>query len=322
MSDAYLYENARVKSLETKLVTQQQLQRLLDASSKEEAFKLLIEFGIGGGINVEDNDFDSLFDQEEKIVASLMRELNSSGSFDAILLLNDYHNLKACIKGLVMKTEPQGLMGEGLYSIDAINAAVKGDSKSLRDGMLNAIKRVEEVIATENVNPRSIDVTVDKAMYEDIFDILSRGDKMLKEYFINKVDYANILTYLRCNKWKLNVEFFKDSFIPGASITEGFFVDCYPLGIEEIKKQLKFTDYANIVESINEESFVTYEVTVDNKLLKKFRNERSEMFSSAPILGYHFGRLSDIKVMKLIVSGIKNKVPTELIRSRMRDLYA
>ena len=53
MSEAYLYENARVKSLENRLIVGQQLQRLLEASSKEEAFKLLVEFGIGGGINVE-----------------------------------------------------------------------------------------------------------------------------------------------------------------------------------------------------------------------------------------------------------------------------
>ena len=78
MSEAYLYENARVKSLENRLIVGQQLQRLLEASSKEEAFKLLVEFGIGGGINVEGTDFDALFEAEEKSIASLMRELNIS----------------------------------------------------------------------------------------------------------------------------------------------------------------------------------------------------------------------------------------------------
>ena len=109
MSDAYLFENARVKSLETKLIVAQQLQRLLEATSKEDAFKLLVEFGIGGGVNTEGLDFDALFNAEEKNIASLMRELNISHDFDAILLINDYHNLKACIKAFIMKAFMQAL---------------------------------------------------------------------------------------------------------------------------------------------------------------------------------------------------------------------
>ena len=150
MSEAYLYENARVKSLENKLIVGQQLQRLLEASSKEEAFKLLVEFGIGGGINVEGTDFDALFEAEEKNISSLMRELNISHSFDAILLTNDYHNLKSCIKAVATKQEPTGLMSEGLATIDDIKAGVNGDTKALRDGMIEAIKQVEKGISEEN----------------------------------------------------------------------------------------------------------------------------------------------------------------------------
>ena len=321
MSEAYLYENARVKSLENRLIVGQQLQRLLEASSKEEAFKLLVEFGIGGGINVEGTDFDALFEAEEKSIASLMRELNISHAFDAILLVNDYHNLKACIKALATKQEPSGLMSEGLASIDEIKAGVNGDTKALRDGMIEAIKQVEKGISEENVNPRAIDVAVDKAMYKDIFS-LEKGDELLKEYYIAKVDYSNILTFMRCKKLGLGLDFYKDSFIPGAKLDYEMFAGAFVSGTEELKKQIKYTDYSNIVEYMDESALVVFEVQVDNSLLSLFKGGRDEMFSSAPLLGYYFGRSSDLKVLKLIVSGIKNKVPSDLIKSRMRNLYA
>ena len=322
MSDAYLFENARVKSLETKLIVAQQMQRLLEATSKEDAFKMLVEFGIGGGVNVEGLDFDALFNAEENNIASLMRELNISHDFDAILLINDYHNLKACIKAFIMKKDVVGLMGEGITSVETIKAGVSGDNKALRDGMVEALKAVEKNIGEENVNPRSIDVIVDKAMYKDIFELLEKGDKLLREYFITKVDYANILTFMRCKKLGLPVEFFKDSFIPGATLSLDFFVESYAFGTEDLRKQIKYTDYATIVDYMNEDDLVGYEVKVDNTLLQIFKAQRDDMFTSAPVLGYYFGRQSDLKLMKLIVSGIKNKVPTELIRKRMRELYA
>ena len=322
MSDAYLFENARVKSLETKLIVAQQLQRLLEATSKEDAFKLLVEFGIGGGVNAEGLDFDTLFNAEEKNIASLMRELNISHDFDAILLINDYHNLKACIKAFIMKKEAVGLMGEGITSIESIKAGVSGDNKALRDGMVDALKLVEKNIGEENVNPRSIDVIVDKAMYKDIFELLEKGDKLLREYFIEKVDYANILTFMRCKKLNLPLDFFKDSYIPGAKLGLDMFVDSYAFGVDDLRKQIKYTDYATIVDYMLEDNLVGYEVKVDNTLLQIFKAERDDMFTSAPVLGYYLGRQSDLKLMKLIVSGIKNKVPTELIRNRMRELYA
>ena len=100
------------------------------------------------------------------------------------------------------------------------------------------------------------------------------------------------------------------------------FAGAFVSGTEELKKQIKYTDYSNIVEYMDESALVVFEVQVDNNLLSLFKGGRDEMFSSAPLLGYYFGRSSDLKVLKLIVSGIKNKVPSNLIKSRMRNLYA
>jgi hypothetical protein len=59
MSDKFIYQNARIKAIETRLLSLQQLQRLLDASSTSDVFKLLVESGFGQGVSAENGDFDS-----------------------------------------------------------------------------------------------------------------------------------------------------------------------------------------------------------------------------------------------------------------------
>ena len=70
------------------------------------------------------------------------------------------------------------------------------------------------------------------------------------------------------------------------------------------------------------DGMVRFETAVDNKITKLFKDNKYDMFSVAPIVGYYFGRLTEIKAVKLIVSAVKNNLDKNLLRQRTRDLYA
>jgi len=74
-----------------------------------------------------------------------------------------------------------------------------------------------------------------------------------------------------------------------------------------------------VADSLN---IVALEVSIDNDLLKMFRDEYNDMFSIAPIVNYYLTRRTEIKLTKLIVAGIKNHVDPAIIRERMREIYA
>ena len=76
MSDKFVFQNAKIKHMESKLLTSQSVQRLLDCAEKEDAFKVLLEMGFGSGIPVETNDFDTLFAHEEENAVALLKEFN------------------------------------------------------------------------------------------------------------------------------------------------------------------------------------------------------------------------------------------------------
>ena len=75
----------------------------------------------------------------------------------------------------------------------------------------------------------------------------------------------------------------------------------------------------SLVESGN---IVAFEKESDDALLKIWKDEASDMFSVAPIVSYYLTKKTELKNVKLIVAGIKNKVPEKTIKERMRELYA
>ncbi len=46
------------------------------------------------------------------------------------------------------------------------------------------------------------------------------------------------------------------------------------------------------------------------------------MFSVAPILGYYLAKLNEIKVIRVVLVCIKNGVPEDQMKKRVRELYA
>lgn len=60
----------------------------------------------------------------------------------------------------------------------------------------------------------------------------------------------------------------------------------------------------------------------ENALLKEWKDTDFDMFSIAPIVAYYLTKKTELKVVKLIVAGIKNHVDPQIIKERMRELYA
>ena len=112
MSYKFLYQNAQIKSRESKLLTQQGVQRLLDASDAKEASRALAELGFG----TDGENFDVVFKRAEEENVALLKEMNEGGALDAFLIENDYINLKILLKAYVAGTNAQTFAPNGLLT--------------------------------------------------------------------------------------------------------------------------------------------------------------------------------------------------------------
>ena len=318
MSEKFVYENARIKSLEVKLLTRQSIQRLIDCASQEAAFKTLTDMGLGVGSGATAGDFDALFAFEEAKNVALIKEFNVDGALDALLLTYDFLNLKLILKAQAMgkgATE-SGLVG--LKSFEELTEMTSLPEEKLTGEIGGAIKDVRAISASGKASPRAIDIAVDRRMFKAAK--AAAKDKILKQYFVLKIGGINLLSLLRAKKLGLDAAFFAEGYIEGGTPDVK---DVFDLPSDAILDAVKGSEfYEPFKKAFESLDVIAFEVAVDNILLSKVRAERDDMFSPAPILSYCLQKQTELKAAKLIVAGIRNGVDPAVIKERLRDVNA
>ena len=93
----YTYAVARIRALETSLLTNAVIEQLLACPTAEQALQLLIEKGWGDG--AAGNDMDAVLNREEEKTWQVIRDVAPDMSvFDVLSYPKLYHNLKAAVK--------------------------------------------------------------------------------------------------------------------------------------------------------------------------------------------------------------------------------
>ena len=100
------------------------------------------------------------------------------------------------------------------------------------------------------------------------------------------------------------------------------FESLYDQSVETFLDKLKYTKYAQIALTIDSKSLVNFETAWDNYLLNIFKEEKQDVFSVAPLAGYYVAKKIEIKVVRMILILVKNKIDIEVIKQRLRDYYA
>lgn len=321
MSDRFIFQNARVKSMETKLLGVQQVQRLSEASSADEFVRMLSESGFGAAAG-ENAGADDMLAAEERYALDLLKELNADGLLDAFVLPADYQNLKALLKASFAGSRSPVLGAEGLFTTEELRAGIDGDASSLRPEMADAVRSVARAAAEGRLTPHGIDCAVDKAMFADTERTAKKCGKEAAEYFRFKTDCANLSSFFRCRRFNLGIKVFEENFMPGGELPAEFFTSAYDAAEEDFRGKCRRTPYGDAVDELAETGSLTaFEVYVDNKLLDMWRSRKDDMFGCAPVVGYYFAKIAEIRAVKLAYSGVKNKVDARLIKERTRELY-
>lgn len=306
--------------METSLFTAQSVGRLLDCTDVDSAFKALTDMGFGAGTAVGNLNFDGLFAAEENRAVDFLKEFNVDGALDVFLAEYDFLNLKAIFKSSITG-KPAVTAPSGLYGTDEIKGWLSDDKADIPACFAEAVRELKRLAAGESVSPYKVDCIVNRAQYGYVFSKLKKGDKLTREYFVKKMDTMNVGAFLRCKKLGLAKNYFADGFIEGGELA--FLPEIYDMPLDALKERCKRTAYEEwVTKLVDDGDFVAYEVAVDNALLKLWKDEKDDMFSVAPIVSFYLTKITQIRVAKLAVAGIKNGVEQSKIRERMRELYA
>ena len=328
MQKDVVFANARAKAKELSLISDEKLHRMMECEELSDAMRVLNESGYGKGVNVDVNNFYDIISKEESDVISFVKEsAPKSSGIDCFFIRNDYHNLKVLFKAKYTNTNnlDELLLPDGEIKFSELKEKFDtGKMEFTNKYMFESFKYITKEFDSGNATPRIIDITIDKYMFEHIKDIISNSktDVYVKKYFMTLIDMTNLTSLIRVHKLKLNEQYFNSIFLSGGKLQNSDLLqtDCDITKIQKLLQNKDYSYFANAIVDIDD--LAKFETCKDEYLLKIFNDNKSDMFSVAPLVNYYLAKLAEIKTLRIIFVCLKNKVSIDEMKKRMRSLHA
>ena len=317
----YTYAVARIRALETSLLTNAVIEQLLACPTAEQALQLLIEKGWGdmdsGG------DAEAVLKREEEKAWAVIRDVAPDMSvFDVLSYPKLYHNLKAAVKEVstgvknsAMFYDDCSIPGEEMYRI------IENREFSRLPG--NMSRTAQEALDTllHTGDGQLCDIMIDKAALEAVRDAGRRsGEPIIDDYADTTVAIADIKIAVRSQKTGKSSDFMRSAMAECRGVSVEQLIRAALSGADEIAQYLEGTSYAGGADALKE-SPSAFERWCDNRMIETLKPQKYETFSVGPLLGYLIARKNEIKTVRIILTGKQNGFPDDAIRERIREMY-
>ena len=329
----FAYATARIRSAENKLLTVQKLERLFEASSPAEAIRIVTEAGYGEGAAggaVASEDLEKLLSSEMKKCFSLLKTvLPDSEAVELFMRRNDYLNAK-----ILLKAEFSGVPGSqflsdaGTVPPDKLSRMITDRNlKELPETFQNAILESIEAYGKTN-DPQTVDFVLDRGMYTNMLEDAGRIDEPFVTGLVETlVDVANVRIFIRAKLLKKAPDFVIKALIPGGRPDIKTYAELIEKPFEAFLAALRYADLLKLSESLKElvkgnVSMSAVEKALDDYVIEEVRKSRRIAMGIEPAVAYLFYKETEIRNVRLIITGKVNKLPHESIRERVRISYA
>ncbi|MBU3127656.1 V-type ATP synthase subunit C [Clostridium tagluense] len=323
---------ARLRVLETRLLSNVKVERMIDSTSAEDVIKILQETEYASlMVNVKrPEDYNILLKEELNRVYSLMYSVSPDPLIvDIMSLKYDYHNIKVMLKGKALNKDfSHMLIPVGTVDIEKLKLYMTAeDYRELNPKMREAIIQTEKVY-NELKDPQKIDIIIDKYMY---IDMLERAKEtkidFIIHYVVTSINFCNIKSIIRLKRQEKNVEFLKEVMLTGGDIANDILLRAFDDTIENMAAKFSSLKYGDVIKLGLEEYMKTGKLSAleklsENYIMKTLKVAKYITFGPEPVFAYILAKETEIKIIRIIMVGKLNNVDTIVIRERVREVYA
>lgn len=195
------FASMRVRMAERRLLTEEQLQRMIQASSLEGALQVLRESRYSSIVNQADQPekmeqgLRQILEEEVQDLASMVRDTDLR---HFLFMRYDYHNLKVLIKAATDPERYEGLLFPfGTYFIPEMKRMIAHPQAIAGDVMNQAI--VEGSRAWNRTHDaQELDFIVDRVSFLHLKEVANKLKRPFFEgYLRDLADFTNVLSYFR-----------------------------------------------------------------------------------------------------------------------------
>ena len=323
----YLTISARVRAKETRLLTRERMERMLDARSGEESAKVLTECGYPELPALTGRALDELLSQAR---AALYRELKSSVPdprlVEVFQMKYDYHNAKTLVKAAAVGVQADRLLMEGgRWSAAQIKDAFLRDSlRDFTDPFRQAVGQAREALNAGS-DPQLADFILDRACFAEMAAAAdAAGSEFLRGYVRLLVDAANLRSAVRAARMGKGGDFLSQVLLLGGNVEVHALTDRRGSDLAALFRGGPLSEAAAAGAALTAPGsggLTAFERMCDNAVMAYLAQARRIPFGEQAVIGYLYARESEFTAIRTILSGRMAGLDGDTIRERLRDAY-
>lgn len=329
----YAYIIGRLRALETKSLTTNVVERMIEAKTADEAFRVLNDISFLSGSIGEDtvNDFQKVLNRGVQKMVRLIYKMSPYPEVVNFLMLKyDFHNLKVVLKARLTEKGyadvSHALIGLGTLTMSEWeHFALEGQIPPLTDYLSETIK--DASLEYEKTNdPQVVDLIVDKHYLEEMLDLSKKfGSDLTLNYIKKLIDLTNLKSFVRSKELNKDENYYESMLLHGGFIPTFVFVDSFKKGYEELRQVLERKmhgeDSVKVLDEFLKEGTVLAAEKKMGQLLQEFMDESKKMsFGPEPVLAYFWRFETHMQILRIILVGKLNMLTAEDIHKNVLAL--
>lgn len=323
----YVYLCSEIRARETRLLSQDQMMKMAEADSYEEAIRYLEHCGYPDLSGRSEKTLEEAFAAHRlEVLEEVEGNCPEPDILRSFRLRYDFHNIKVLVKAAGAGVDGSHLLSRcGNIAPEELQEAMQSDVYNHLPAYVAAAFQEAVTTMARTGNPQLVDIGLDKAYYAAHLDM----DRQLSEDFLLgytrlRIDSANLRSIIRCMRNGVDESILKEALIPGGLVDTAFILASLHGG-HDLAKVFAAGDLegpaAIGLECVEGGRIAPFEMACDNALTRYLDKAKLISFGIAPVVAYLDGLESEIIAVRVILRGKLSGVPAEVLKERLCEAY-
>lgn len=329
----YAYIVGRLRALETKMLNQSMLERMLDAPSAAEVFRTLNDMPLvqGSLADYEFQDFDKVLTEAlSHIKRLLVRMAPYPEALDFLWHKYDFHNLKVTLKAH-LSDQGYADVEHALSTLGTISTEdwqgfmLEGKKLKLGDNLSKKVDQLTALYEKEG-DPKLISSFVDQYYLETLQGISAQiGSPMISSYLARMIDFSNLGAFIRVMELKKDRAVLEQMLLPGGFVKPELYLAAFERGYEELRLQLErpigSDDLLPSLEAFMEHKTLLSAEKKAYQLQQEFmKKSKTISFGPEPVFAFYWQFENHMQIIRAILIGKLNGLPHDMISNHILTL--
>ncbi|HBL41402.1 MAG TPA: hypothetical protein DDY98_07515 [Ruminococcaceae bacterium] len=317
----FAYAVARIRCNELNLLTSADFEQLISAQDYKSAVAFLNDKGWELD-EKSDSNAEAFAKKREEAWALIQSSLGDVSPLNSVVVFHDFHNLKAALKAKFTGVEAQKyFLSPCVANPNELLEAVESHRfDKLPDFLREGAQEAYDILV-QTGNGQRADLVLDcAAMRASVAMAKESKSAMLVTLAETTADCADAKTAFRCYRTGKDEKFIEQALSGCGKLDKSSLVKAALSAVEEIAQVLEFGGYPLLAQSLLKDS-VSFEKECDDALLTVYLQAKNQAFGMEPIVAYYLACESQIKNVRILLSGKLNRLDQGEIERRVRSLY-